>query len=131
MEQGLKRRSFVTGIGLTAIVLSGCASTVTTPKQAAPLDLPDGFVEVTVDIVWTNRGGAPVEGAKVFEHATNKLLGETGKDGKLKLLVQNGTVLRLTEPNYGQQQALRLVQGELVPNAKIRVARAGEGWTWT
>lgn len=129
-----RRSMLVTSIGLTALVSTGCATQAGPTKSqslGADLKLPAGLVEVQIEILWTNMGGAPVVGAKVFEHEVNKLLGETGKDGKLTITVENGTVLRLVEPSYGQQQALRLVQGALVPNKSVRVAAVAEGWTWT
>ncbi|MCB2262130.1 MAG: hypothetical protein LGR52_04220 [Candidatus Thiosymbion ectosymbiont of Robbea hypermnestra] len=90
--------------------------------------LPKEDVEVTVEISWVPSGD-PVEGARVFDHLPNLLLGRTGKDGKFTTKVANGTVLRLVEPKYGLQQALRVVQGELHAQNDIRIARVGEGWT--
>jgi hypothetical protein len=99
--------------------------------QASPgpgLQLPPEPVDVTVKIVWL-PDGAPVEGASVFKHQENELIGKANKDGIYASQIQNGTILRLVEPKYGQQQALRVVQGEREPNKNIRVSRVGEGWT--
>jgi hypothetical protein len=75
------------------------------------------------------KPGDPVVGAKVYDHLPNVFLGKTDKNGELVLKIKNGTVVRLVEPEYGEQQALRVVQGELTPGSDVRKGRAGEGWT--
>lgn len=133
------RRSFLkTNIGVVAAVLvSGRAALGEATKDDSQcaalrgivenLNLPNGPVDVTAAIAWAD--GKPVVGAKVIDHCSNQLVGVTGSDGKLQFSTQNGAILRLVEPKYGQQQALRIVQGELKPNSINRVAIVGEGWT--
>lgn len=126
----LSRRAFaasLTFVGATVVpelIADASADTGTGPD----LNLPEEPVDVTVEIVWL-PDGAPVEGASVFRHPNNELFGRTGKDGMFITQLPNGTLLRLVEPTYGQQQALRVVQGERRPNRGIRVSRLGEGWT--
>ena len=67
------------------------------------------WVETRVQIRWSDE--KPVIGAKVFDHRSGALLGVTDGSGQLLLTVPNGTVLRMIDPVYGQQQALYLVQG--------------------
>jgi hypothetical protein len=128
----LGRRIFITNIGIAATVLTATACQPggsDTGKVGTPdLQLPDEMVEVTASIVWI-PDGTPVEGAKIYDQAKNTFIGETGKDGKFVFQTKNGTVVRLVEPKYGQQQALRIIQGERTPNKNIRVAGVAEGWT--
>ena len=127
-ESHHSRRTFAATLvgAAAAISLTNPADAQTPPGNN--LSLPDEPVEVTVSIVWL-PGGGPVAGASVFAHQTNELLGRTGRDGLITLTVRNGSILRLVEPTYGQQQALRLVQGARSANRPIRVAAVGEGWT--
>ena len=82
--------------------------------------LPKGVESlVKVSVRWlenTEPGGpytvdaGPVEGVRVFNHNTNKLLGKTGKDGVLVIKgLPNGTQIRLVEPEYGAQQSIMVV----------------------
>lgn len=48
--------------------------------------------------------GEPVPGVFVFDARTNRLYGRTDDNGRLDLSVAVGTVLRIVEPIYGQQQ---------------------------
>ena len=73
------------------------------------LQLEDFLVETHISIRWADE--KPVIGAKVIDHHTNVLLGLTDGAGSLLLTVRNGTVLRMVDPAYGQQQALHFVQG--------------------
>lgn len=99
------------------------------------LKLPKTYVETHVSITWGD--GQPVVGAKVFDHRKNILLGVTGKNGDLLLTVPNGMLLRLVEPNYGQQQSLRIVQGKKKNDREMMAATGtspyyavlAEGWT--
>ena len=111
--------------GVNPELLDAGVSAAAMRKQ---LNLPEGDVEVTVAIEWM-PDGEPVVGASVFDHSENSLLGKTDEAGKLVATVPNGSIIRLVEPEYGQQQALRLTQGELVNGRDVRVARMGEGWT--
>lgn len=130
MSSHLSRRSFaatLTFAGVTVVpelITNANAQT----GSAQDLKLPQEPVEVTVKIVWLPSGD-PVEGASVFRHSANELLGRTGKDGTFNTQLPNGTVVRLVEPKYGQQQALRVVQGEREPTKSVRISRVGEGWT--
>ena len=93
------------------------------------------LVDTHVSITWDD--GTPVVGAKVFEHRNNTLLGITNSDGKLLLSVLNGTLLRLVEPDYGQQQSLRIVQGKkkgaqemaIAPGSSEYSVIMAEGWS--
>lgn len=99
-----------------------------TQAQATPLALPDTsiekaltyrgvFVETHVSIVWSDQ--KPVVGAKVFHHYGNQLLGVTDTAGYLLLTVPNGTVIRMVDPTYGQQQALHIVQAQKKSNRQM------------
>lgn len=74
------------------------------------LKMPKVMVETQISITWSD--GSAVIGAKVFDHRSNTILGVTNQFGKLTLTVPNGSLLRIVDPNYGQQQSLRLVQGK-------------------
>jgi hypothetical protein len=125
----VSRRTFAASLSVAAV---GAVVSPESAKAQFPLSgdlrLPDELVDVTVHIVWVPTG-APVLGASVFKHVSNELLGKTDKRGNYRTKQPNGTVLRLVEPKYGQQQALRVVQGEREPRSPIRVCRVGEGWT--
>lgn len=101
----------------------------------ALLNMKKTMVDTLVEITWSD--GTPVVGAKVFDHRQNTLLGVTDRDGKLLLNVLNGTLLRLVEPDYGQQQSLRLVQGKKKSEQEMMAINSpneysvvmAEGWT--
>jgi hypothetical protein len=127
------RRKFIkTNVAIAASLVSVTAIGGTIEKSEGHPDLnmklPNEEVEVIVDIKWV-PSDEPVDGASIYDHVPNTLLGKTGKDGKFVFRTKNGTVLRLVEPKYGLQQALRVVQGERVSSKDIRVSRVGEGWT--
>lgn len=125
--------SKVTRRGLFSAMVTGAVLTALDPLEAeAQESVPstDEDVEVTVKIVWL-MDGTPVDNAIIFDHKDNKEIGKTDKEGLFQTILKDGTVLRLVEPNYGQQQAIRVVQGERIPQKSIRISRVGEGWTWT
>lgn len=131
------KRSFIkggaasVGVGIAASIIGveALAETKNSKSLNVPdLNLPPGVVSVTVEILWI-PSNKPVEGARVYDHKPNKLIGKTDENGQLKFESENGTIIRLVEPEYGLQQALRIVQGELRSNSDIRVASMGEGWT--
>ncbi len=97
-------------IGFSTPVLSNDSVSIDSVDFATILKMPKAFVETHVGITWSD--GKPVIGAKVFDHRNHQLLGLTNQFGKLLVTVPNGTLLRLVEPNYGQQQALIIVQGK-------------------
>ena len=124
----ITRRDFASALIVGGSVVASATSAKADSHSELELGGPEGPVEVTVSIVWLPEGD-PVVGASVYEHEENTLLGKTDEAGKFITTVPNGTVLRLVEPAYGKQQALRLVQGELSPSRSIRVSAVGEGWT--
>jgi hypothetical protein len=75
-------------------------------SQAAIGD--DGQVRQKVSVKWTDM--TPVVGAKVFDNTTNMLLGVTGRKGSVAVKTSVGAVLRIVEPDYGQQQAVIVVK---------------------
>ena len=87
----------------------------------------DATVDVEVEITWDDE--SPVVGARVYEHVPNSFLGTTGEDGKLSFKSKNGTIIRLVEPEYGIQQALRTVSAKYNAAGDNYVAGMGEGWT--
>ena len=111
--------------------LSADARLVPQPDFAAALKLKAAWVEATVKVRWSDE--SPVVGAKVFDHRAHRLLGQTDTNGVLIALVPNGTLLRIVDPNYGQQQAMHLVQGKKQTDTEMRTAAAmgGSGAMYT
>ncbi len=68
----------------------------------------DGTVQQSVSIKLADM--TPVVGVKVFDNATNTLLGVTGQDGSVTVNTTIGAELRMVEPGYGQQQSLLVVK---------------------
>lgn len=106
---------------------------------AAQAAQSERLVSAVVSITWSD--GSPVVGAKVFDHSTNTLLGHTGADGTFHGTVQDGTLLRLVDPDYGVQQSFKRIQAPAAAmstaaadadassdNAPV-VAMASEGWS--
>lgn len=126
IDGGVPRRRFLTG----AIVSTVAVGVLTGAEEASAheLQIASGEdVQVTVKIQWANSG-KPVVGANIFNHQTNVLLAKTGKSGAATFTAKDGDILRLVEPKYGKQQALKYVQGNRQFNAKGRVSTLGEMW---
>ena len=124
--------AFVIPVSFTTSSLGADAS-LTEDAHAAQQGLVDSlgmkrvWVETHVSITWSDD--KPVVGAKVFDHRTNTLLGVTDGTGRLLLTVINGTVLRLVEPTYGQQQSLRIVQGKQKTNKEMMSATSTSNYS--
>ncbi|WP_189008757.1 hypothetical protein, partial [Deinococcus roseus] len=81
----------------SALTLISCSKT----NVSSPASTFDYQVQVALE-----KTHAPVQGALVFDNATNTLLSSTNEQGVAHLKAKDGQVLRVVEPKYGQQQAL-------------------------
>ncbi|TBY57684.1 hypothetical protein E0H39_29710 [Rhizobium leguminosarum bv. viciae] len=109
------------------------AATVAMREASAQVSADGQRVDVLINIKWNDGKG--VEGARVFDHIPNRLLGETNAAGEFFFTADLGTVIRLVEPKYGLQQSLFHVAGtprtekSTVPGANAMTSSFAEGWT--
>lgn len=119
------RRQLVLGAGVLSVAFATGCSTQAQGGGLSTLAKGDP-VRVDIELLW--QDGKGVEGASVFLHDANQLLGKTDKSGRLSVTAPEGSVLRLVEPNYGRQQALKYVQGNRKPGVAGKVTLLGEMW---
>jgi hypothetical protein len=86
---------FSVSILVFAFLLTSCGGNVKVPTTA------DWNI-----YVYTVETNEPVQDANVFDYETNELLATTGSDGYARLKAHDGQMVRVVEPNYGQQQAI-------------------------
>ena len=88
---------------LAPVSTGACAAADASEVSASMFEQPVVHISVTYE---TEDGslGEPVPGVYVFDARTNRLYGRTADNGRLDLSVAAGTVLRIVEPIYGQQQ---------------------------
>ena len=83
---------------------SGGCTVIAWTSDGKPVYSGDCPKRVASIYVYTAKTGEPVGGAHVFADETNELLGVTGEDGFADFMVTPATVIRVVEPNYGEQQ---------------------------
>jgi hypothetical protein len=108
MNVAAKFAGFVSAIFASVVMVQSAAASGTEAMAEQ--------VRQTVVVKLTDE--SPVAGVKVFDNSTNQLLGVTDESGSVEVTTIIGAVLRIVEPGYGVQQALRTVQ-----------AAPSDGWT--
>jgi hypothetical protein len=94
-EERFMKDIFNLSLLVFALLLTSCSQNIEAPA------MEDWSI-----YVYTVETDEPVQGANVFDNETNELLATTGNDGYARLKAYDGQVVRIVEPDYGQQQAI-------------------------
>ncbi|MEO1518442.1 MAG: hypothetical protein AAFV95_25715 [Bacteroidota bacterium] len=101
---------------LCALVVFSCQKEDATPVgEGITIDQTEDIAELrqeeyaaVICVIWGRNMDDPVVGARLYDEATNRLIGETDRNGSVYITSQEPAVYRVVDPQYGRQQA-RLV----------------------